>query len=153
MGAFLDREGMRDRVTEVPLGPLTPEESRELGATVLAAPQAELAGAIGADAGGNPFFIEELARYVDSGTHGENGAVPSLASILGDRIRRLPPPARSILEVVAVAGRALPKKTASRAAGVAAGEAAAMDHLVRERFVRVRTGASQTAQDDHVEPW
>jgi AAA ATPase-like protein len=57
--------------------------------------------------GGNPFFVREIARLLE--TDGEHAAVgevpPSVRHIVRQRVARLPAPARSVLHHAAVIGR------------------------------------------------
>ncbi|MCE9571913.1 MAG: protein kinase, partial [Deltaproteobacteria bacterium] len=69
------------------------------------------ATALAREAEGSPFLICELARVAPSVTAG-----PALAHALTERAARLDPPARRLLEAVAVAGRPLPRALALRAA-------------------------------------
>jgi predicted ATPase len=100
-------------VTQVALTPLSPADSRQVVQAILgSAPVTEtLVQAILARAGGNPFFLEELARAV-----GNADAVPwwpaevpeTVQGVLAARIDRLPPAAKRLLQVAAVLGKDVP---------------------------------------------
>jgi ATP/maltotriose-dependent transcriptional regulator MalT len=90
-----------DRAVALTLGPLTEPEAAEL--------VGDAAAAIYADAGGNPFYLEQLARVRDA----PRGAVavapdgsvpPAVAAALAAELAGLSPAARRALEAAAVAG-------------------------------------------------
>ncbi|WP_437726391.1 hypothetical protein [Sorangium sp. So ce861] len=95
---------------------------------------------IAAEGHHSPLFITELSRLAaESGDLG--GAAPDLSALLAGRIERLPAPARRLLEVVAVAGQPIARRTAARAAaaeGEALDEPEALSRLVAAQVVRVR---------------
>jgi serine/threonine protein kinase/tetratricopeptide (TPR) repeat protein len=125
--------------------PLTIEEGRELVLTLLdeAHPEAKSrAEAIARESGGNPFFLHELVRHV-----WQAGPIPeeqpsapigevSLDAVLWDRVLRLPEEARSLLAVVAVAGRPLRQSEACAAAGSGSEGYSTLAHLRSVRLVR-----------------
>jgi hypothetical protein len=104
--------------------PLTLEERRELALALLDVGDetaTERADAIARQSGGYPFFVYELAQYVQGGVaSGGRPAEPAgditLSEVLWERILRLPDEARRLLEIVAVAGRPLSQADACRAA-------------------------------------
>lgn len=87
-----------DRQLSVELAPLSQEESAELALAVLGPHfRSEEASRIAADAGGNPFFVRQLAEYRKMGGESE------LGNIIQDRASELPAMERRSLEVLAVA--------------------------------------------------
>jgi hypothetical protein len=108
---------MPGQVRHIKLARLPRREARTL-ATQLLAQVADvdesLAHAIADEAGGHPLFIDELARHSPR----VHGRAERLEDALWDRIGKLDAAARSILEVVAVAGSPLVKETAARAVGI-----------------------------------
>jgi predicted ATPase len=59
-----------------------------------------------ARAGGNPFFLEELARMVEQRNIDPTEGLPTtIESVLTARIDRLPPEAKRPLQVAAVIGK------------------------------------------------
>jgi serine/threonine protein kinase len=121
-------------VRSVAVAELEPSEARELALALAEADAAispSQAESIAREAGGNPFFINELARF------GRPGAAATLDELVRARVRDLPPEARRLLEVVAVAGRPLEAEVADSAAGGAEGIDALpvlrAGHLVRAR--------------------
>jgi tetratricopeptide (TPR) repeat protein len=134
VGAAPDR---RDLVVT----PLPPSEARDLALGLLGRADSDtraLAEEIARESGGSPFFVYELVQHLQSG--GPAAAVRgdvALERVLWGRILRLPEEARRLLEVVAVAGRPLPRESAWRAATVPEGDAA-LAHLRSGRLVRAR---------------
>ncbi|MEZ4335512.1 MAG: protein kinase [Sandaracinaceae bacterium] len=74
----------------------------------------ELAVAVARESGGHPLFIDELARRATSGDGGVHAM--HLEAVLAERIARLAPNARRVLEVMSLASRPLPLATCARAA-------------------------------------
>ena len=104
------------------LEPLAPADAQALALALLGS-EDEASGlhaqAIARESGGNPFFIDELVRYVqaDAGFFNRAPASSEIAfdEMLWARVRRLPEEARRLLEVVAVSGRPLDHSDAARA--------------------------------------
>jgi DNA-binding CsgD family transcriptional regulator len=128
LSAALERADRAGALTRIELGALTPLEARELVGE-------EVAGLYD-ETGGNPFYLEQLARAV--GRHDGVGAGPeiSLAGIevpsavaasLGEELALLSDEARDVLEGAAVAGDPFEPELAAAAA--ATSEAAAMDAI------------------------
>jgi hypothetical protein len=113
---------------------LGPSESRELALSLadseigISPAQAEL---IARESAGNPFFINELARF------GRLGGAATLDEMVGARVRQLPEEARRLLEIVAVAGRPLEAEVAERASGLRE-ETGALPVLRASHMVRAR---------------
>jgi DNA-binding SARP family transcriptional activator len=103
------REALADeRVETMRLGPLSPVDSNRLfeilsrGDTVGDAPgTSELADAV---TGGNPLFIQELARHVRE-TGSATSLPGTLRALIRDRAARLSPVAQHVLHMCAVLGR------------------------------------------------
>jgi tetratricopeptide (TPR) repeat protein len=119
---------------DVEVGELEPTESEELMSSLLGAGMQKLppAQSLVSEGRGNPFFLTELARYIDESAQtasrdGERAAsaeVPmGLDAVIQARLQRLPEAARRLLEVISVAGQPLPSMSASRvASGTPGGE-------------------------------
>jgi DNA-binding CsgD family transcriptional regulator len=128
--AALEAAGRDGMVTEVGLGPLTQVEAEALLGT---APQPVLYR----QSGGNPFYLEELARvpapaggYVDEEADGV-GVPPAVAAALGQEIRGLRERAQRLGWGAAVAGEPFDLDLAAAAAGLSEQEAlAAIDDLL-----------------------
>jgi DNA-binding SARP family transcriptional activator/DNA-binding GntR family transcriptional regulator len=103
LGAGLRRAGS---TVMVELGPLADEDVEALvTASVDEALPAELTAAVCARAEGNPFFAIELAAAAASGEH---DLPPALHDLLIAAVARLDADTRSVLRVVAAAGRDVP---------------------------------------------
>ncbi|HZO09564.1 MAG TPA: hypothetical protein VFC77_09300, partial [Myxococcota bacterium] len=81
------------------------------------------------EAGGNPFFLQELARA---------GAASGLRldDLLRRRVDRLSEPERRLLEVVSVAGEPIERRVAAEAAGLGGKETAVVARLRTGHFLR-----------------
>ncbi len=123
------------RCLELALAPLAPADAARLAAASGAPP--ELAAAIAAEAGGVPFFVEELARQAEHGTG------ISLDAAVARRIAALPAHERALVETLAVASAPVPVAAAFAAAGLTGGALRAMWSL-RERSLIRATGVRAT---------
>jgi ATP/maltotriose-dependent transcriptional regulator MalT len=145
LAAALAREQREAMLTRIELRPLTPLEARELlGAGVDAAG----AAALFEESGGNPFYLEQLARSLSraggriAGPYGQTAraaiGVPSaVAAALWEEFALLSREARLVLEGAAVAGDPFEPELAAAAA--ATSEATAMravDALLELDLVR-----------------
>ncbi len=95
-------------VTQVALSPLRAQDSRRVVQAVLGAvpvPEGRLKAII-TQAGGNPFFLEELAWHaVEQGGRDTVGPVPeTVHAVLAARMDRLPSEAKHLLQTAAVIG-------------------------------------------------
>ncbi len=109
--------GIRD-VHHIDVGPLSPDEARELALLHLedTPNRSAHANRIADESNGSPLFVEELSRHVRNAP-GSNDTI-SLADVMTARLRRLPEPAARLLSTVAVATRPIERGDACRAAGV-----------------------------------
>jgi DNA-binding NtrC family response regulator/tetratricopeptide (TPR) repeat protein len=98
--------------TQVPLEPLTPDDSRTLVRSVLGDVDIadSLMEAVFARAEGNPLFLEEIARAVrDRGGFSADVRVPAtIQELLVSRIDRLPMQERELLLMLSAVGRDIP---------------------------------------------
>jgi hypothetical protein len=97
------------------LGPLTEEECRELAEGLVpdAATRFDLER-VSREAGGHPLFLQEILRHLDvTGEAGEAGA--TLDEALSARIALLQDSARSLLELVCLAGAPISLEVATKA--------------------------------------
>jgi DNA-binding winged helix-turn-helix (wHTH) protein/class 3 adenylate cyclase/tetratricopeptide (TPR) repeat protein len=96
-------------VTQMALQPLTPPDSLRMVQAVLpaVAQTAPLVPQLLAQAEGNPFFLEELARtVVEQGANAASFTVPNtVQAVLMARIDRLPATAKRLLQTAAVIGK------------------------------------------------
>ncbi len=144
---WLAGPGCAAELREVPVGALTAEEGRALAATLIE-DAGDAARHVAREAGGDPFFIVELARYRTERDALERAGSPpgtsrpgatSVREVLDWRFSRLPAPARRLLEVVAVAGRPVERSVARGASGLGPAEHEALDELVAAHLVRSRS--------------
>jgi serine/threonine protein kinase len=143
---------LRGPVTSLMLERMSPDEGRELAAALVRHAQAQTglsASAIAQEAGGHPLFIDELIRHACMVGPQAPGAL-QLEDALWARIGQLAPPARRVLEVVALAGGRLLQQTAAQAAAMSFGDFAKEVALLRvAHFLRT----SGMRASDHVEPY
>lgn len=124
---------------EIRVGPLEFEQARRLALALLgghhpaAVPQAEL---IARESKGSPYFVRELAGFLNpSLTGGASGDI-SLDSLLWSRVSGLPGASLKLLEVIAVSGRPLSLSDALEAAGVGADDPGVLGVLRAARMIR-----------------
>jgi DNA-binding NarL/FixJ family response regulator len=143
LGAALERAQRASTLTRIEVGPLTPDESRELldGSV----DEASVA-ALYRESGGNPFYLEQLARSLErSGaippgseiSQTDIGISPAVSAALSEELAFVSADTRIVLEGAAVAGDPFEPEVAADAA--ATSEAAAMkaiDELLRLDLVR-----------------
>ncbi len=113
-------------VHEVAVGELEPTESEALMRTLLGGEGLAHASALISEGRGSPFFLTELARYIEeTGLEAprsvEGAAAMGLEAVIQARLRRLPEVARRLLEVISVAGQPLARTSAAHVASGAAG--------------------------------
>jgi DNA-binding CsgD family transcriptional regulator len=140
----------RDRsLTPMSLGPLTADEAAELlGRDRLDAP----ASALYAEAGGNPFYLEQLGRSTPGATATATAAAPLdrhvklagvqvpplVAAALIEELALLSPGSRRVLEGASVAGDPFEPELAATAADVGEQQAMdAIDELLRQDLLRL----------------
>lgn len=140
-----------DYLTTLALGDLPPAEARQLvvarlvDALTLNPPPTALVDLVSARAGGNPFFIEEVANLLRSrrGSIGADGSVgelelpDSMHSLVLSRIDQMSGEAGTTLKVASVIGRVFPTTALSAVHPVAQARAGIPRHLaeMRERDV------------------
>lgn len=143
-------------VFDVEVSPLAAEDAERLATDLLVderdgtlrAQEAKLAAAIAREAGGSPFFVEELVRYARTSPWPIREGELRLEQVLEHRVRELAAPIRVYLEMVAVAARPMHRDVIRRAAGLPPElELAAVTQLRVAHLLRAG-GA-----DDIVEPY
>jgi serine/threonine protein kinase len=95
-------------VREIKLTPLPPDDTTALAARTLGNDARDthgLSAAISAESHGNPFFAIELARFAQADPNQRH--VPSLTEVIAARAAALSPPARALLQALALAGQPL----------------------------------------------
>jgi hypothetical protein len=130
---------------QLPVGSLEPAEATALALALLDSHRPEVqtqAEAIVCEAGGSPFYIQELVQHIRGGAavaHWTAGKSITLDEVLWQRVSRLPEEARRLLEVVAVSGQPLHQGDACRAA-------AAVPSLARRVSERAGEGESSEGE-------
>ena len=87
------------------------------------------------EARGNPFLLEQLARYAATTDHEATSGV-TLSVMLEARIRHLPKGARRLMATLAVAGRPINPEVAYQAAGLTGDELPLISSLRSAQFLR-----------------
>ena len=124
------RELARERrLTRVPLGPLSPEDTVTLVRSVFRGADEDR---VIAGSGGNPLFAIELSRAV------AEGAPPaSLSTLIAARLEQIEDTARELVSWAAVMGRQFDVDVLGRATGMPAGEMlSALERLERGAVIR-----------------
>ncbi len=142
------------QVHTLEIGPFTETESSALAAHQLGlAPADPLPQRIAREAQGSPFFIGELARFARArGGLGESVADLNLDEVIRMRLRGLPPAARRLVEVLALAGGRLPRAVALKVVEATAGalDRGTLARLRAEHLIRADAssdGALETFHD------
>src|SRR5262245_54900907 len=123
---------------ELELGPLEPDEARQLTRSLFAT--AGFSGesfidSIVNEAGGSPFLLEQLTQYGMMHARAATAGI-SLTTMLEERIRQLPSGSRSLLNALAVARRPVNEEVALSAAGVKSDPLQLLTTLRAAQFVR-----------------
>jgi eukaryotic-like serine/threonine-protein kinase len=126
---------------DVSLGPLSPDESRQMAIRLLRETdlEAQSVDAIARQAQGSPYFILEMAVHARSGHEfsGAAGTAPlDLDAALQVRLVRLREPARRLLEAVSVAGQPLALGAALEAAELTQADATEAAPLRHQHLLR-----------------
>jgi len=128
VGAALREE----RVVPVALAPLTAAEAAEL--------VGDAAAAVYEQSGGNPFYLEQLARarsLAPAPSAPDDLVPPAVAAALAAELAALSPEARRVLEAAAVAGDPFEPRLAAAVADASdAAALAALDELLLRALVR-----------------
>ncbi len=154
----LDRRGDALHVERIRLQPMGERDATLLALGLLGERDRRsraLAEEVARESEGSPFFVEELVRYVRR----TEGATPaqattsdsavSLDNVIRHRLRELPPEARNLVEVLAVAGGRL---ASGIAMSVAFGDGRGNEILRRlqhEHLVRFGTGTDDVVEIQH----
>jgi hypothetical protein len=118
------------------VGPLSSVAAEELAQELLRDTPAEVTKQVAAEAGGSPFFIGEIVRWLQS-DHGSVDAI-RIDRVVEDRVRELEEDVRSVLELVAVAERPVTREVLMAAADLEADVATrAISTLRLERLIRL----------------
>ena len=156
-----DPGGIRERLDKLPgeirhlaIEKLPAEATTELARMLLARSGVASANAdeIAREADGHPLFVDELVRFTAG--RGRDTTIPlehfSLEEALGNRLARLEPGPRRVLELLSLAGAPLEQETCAHAAGIAVGDFAQVAAQLRiANFAR--TGGARKL--DRIEPY
>lgn len=140
-------------VEDMQLEALDPEATRQLAKSLAAEePEFDL-DTIVRESRGHPFFVVELARHLHlsrrSRTEGPNPELTSLDDLLYTRIRQLPDHARTLLELIAVAGKPIESQWLREASNCAPQDLASLSLLHSERLIRRPGGDSAKLETYH----
>ena len=141
--ALLEKTGNQS-CREVLVGALSKSESYTLLHDLLGSSASVLepfADAILGEARGNPFLLEQLARYALSSDQTATTGI-TLAVMLDERLRHLPKGARQFIDALAVAGRPINPEVAYQAAELSGDELPLVTTLRAAQFLR--TGGAVT---------
>jgi ATP/maltotriose-dependent transcriptional regulator MalT len=144
LSAALERAHRAEMLTRFELGALSPEEARQLLGDAVDSADASV---LYEESGGNPFYLEQLARSLDragraAAVHDETSlaaiGVPStVAAALAEELALLSHPARLVLEGAAVAGDPFEPELAAAAAQMPEGPVMeAVDELLQLDLLR-----------------
>jgi len=126
----------RADIREIRVGPLLTGEAQSLARALLPPPDAALASRIAREADGNPLFVAELARHPSPDR-------VTLEEMLLARVAQLPPTARRLLEVIAVAGKPIEAASALEAISRPGDGLVALSMLRAARLVRAGSSGEQ----------
>lgn len=141
---YSDRALVVPRPTELSLGPLDDADAEALALAVLprdAPHRDDQARMIVRDSAGLPLFITELAHVMgDASSSWSDDAPVTLTSVVTRRINLLPPIAKELLELVALAGNAISRATLKHAQQVLAADVDDAIRLLRSSRLVVTNG-------------
>ena len=147
--ALLEKTG-NQTCREVLVGALSKSESYTLLHDLLGPSASVLepfADAILGEARGNPFLLEQLARYALSSDQTATTGI-TLAVMLDERLRHLPKGSRQFIDALAVAGRPINPEVAYQAAELSGDELPLVTTLRAAQFLRTG-GAEHTLELYH----
>ena len=120
------------------LGPLSRDAAEALVRELLPSRgQSVDVGQLVSEAGGNPFLLQEVARFAGDQKAGEQSPSIDVHAALGSRIDHLPPAALELLQIISVAGHPITETVARGAAALAGSVTEAWRLLISEHLVRV----------------
>ncbi|MGD8859912.1 MAG: protein kinase [Myxococcales bacterium] len=127
------REKVPEVFVEVPLSPMSGEEAAALARSLSTELDPATLEHLAREAGGSPFLLGELVGH-HAASAGDT--LPDVRTVLLDRVARLSRDARELLELLAVAGRPLPRKVYAVAREADVDLQAAVAELLRAKLVR-----------------
>jgi len=149
LAGWLAELGRSPIVVRIDVGTLSPAEvGAQLAGILGASPSRRLAAMIAARSGGNALFAEELLA---AARDGEPEALPAtLAELLNARVRGLTGPARDVVRMLAIAGRAVDERLLAASLGVAGPVLATAIEAATDRSVAVANARDGTVTLRHV---
>lgn len=136
--ALINRaESATRRALEV--GPLTTWEATAFAEQMLRLQVTDtgtFAPTVARESDGNPFLIDQMARFIMETRAPQDPATVGLREMLNARIRKLPDGAQKLVEVLAVAGQPINPEVAYEAAGLTGDERPLVRTLGLSQFVR-----------------
>ncbi|MCA9138065.1 MAG: protein kinase [Planctomycetales bacterium] len=122
----------------ISVAPLGPEEAVTLFAARLGVPAETIRSQIEqvfAQTHGNPYFLEQLVEGFNRET--QQFAVSPLSTTIAERLSRLEPRAKPLLDAIAVAGQAVALDEAARVVEIHENSFKTVTHMRSERLLRV----------------
>ena len=148
---LLEKTGT-DNCREVYVGALPKSESYEMLDHLLgpkAAVLAHFADAMVGEARGNPFLLEQLARYALTSDQTATTGI-TLAMMLDARLNHLPKDARAFIDTLAVAGRPINPEVVYQAAQLSGDELQLIGSLRAAQFIRTGNGHTLELYHDRI---
>src|SRR5882724_3321574 len=149
--ALLEKTGT-DSSREVYVGALSKSESYDMLDHLLgpaSAALAQFADAMLGEARGNPFLLEQLARYALTSDQTATTGI-TLAVMLDSRLRHLPKGARQFVDALAVAGRPINPEVVYQAAELSGDELQLIGSLRAAQFIRAGNGHTLELYHDRI---
>jgi serine/threonine protein kinase/tetratricopeptide (TPR) repeat protein len=137
---------------DIEVRPLDATTATMLAGALLTVRSGPVAARIAAEAAGNPFFIHELARYANANPgwiDRPGGGGFDLDRVVWERVERLPAAARTMLELVAIAGQPVRNAHWRDATGDVSVDPQSFALLRFEHLIR----STGSAPDDEVETY
>ncbi|MDQ1637606.1 MAG: eukaryotic-like serine/threonine-protein kinase [Pyrinomonadaceae bacterium] len=148
---LLEKTGT-DNCREVYVGALSKSESYEMLDHLLgpkAVALAQFADAMVSEARGNPFLLEQLARYALTSDQTATTGI-TLAMMLDARLSHLPKDARAFVDALAVAGRPINPEVVYQAAELSGDELQLIGSLRAAQFIRAGNGHTLELYHDRI---
>lgn len=135
--ALLERSGKRKDAWNLELGPLPYEEACRLAASRLGQRAIDdRCDTIARESGGNPLFVEELARHAERVDSVRGAGRLGLEAMTQARVRELPQGVRDVLRMVAVAGGPISQRVALEATDASQSGLERLAELRSQNFIR-----------------
>lgn len=131
---LLESAGTETR-RELRVTTLSDNEARDLAQKLLGSGGETLIESIAREARGNPFLLEQLARYAAASERSATSGI-NLSVMLEARLAQLPKGTRPFVDALAVAGRPINPEVAFHAAGLSGDELPLVSTLRAAQFLR-----------------